>query len=99
MIDKNKKQKTNFGTLLEHYRNDRRVSQLALERRLSSSDYPITNSLISKYEYGERNPSPEFIHAVAIGLDLDKEQADALVEAHLADYTLKFWKAFHDASK
>ena len=99
MADKTKKQKTNFGNLLEQYRNDQELSQLALERLLWKNGYPITNGLVSRYEYGERNPPPEFIHAVAKVLDLEKEQADALVEARLADDSLRFLTAFRDASR
>ena len=92
---KSSEKKSNFGQLLDAYRRERRISQLNLERALNQKGYPITNGLISKYEHGKIDPSPEFIHAVVIYIDLSQEEAGALIEAHLADVALRFWNRYN----
>mgnify|MGYP003390254230 CR=1 FL=1 len=93
-----RKQKSNFGLLLQYYRRDKNVSQLGLERLLWKNDYLITNGLISRYENGDRNPPPDFIQAVANVLDLSDEQLTALIEAHFADNQIRFWTYYNNAS-
>lgn len=91
-------QKSNFGLLLESYRRERKFTQLKLERMLNQEGYPITNGLISKYANGKIDPPPDFVCAVAIHMDLSQEEADALINAHLADVSLRFWKKYKELS-
>lgn len=93
------KKKTSFGQLFELYLKERRLTQLYLERALVQHDYPITNGLISKYMHGIIKPSPDFIHAAAVIMELTKEEADALIEAHLADEQFRFWEKYKETSK
>ncbi len=95
MANNTKKQKTNFGNLLQQYREDKKLSQLALERMLWKDEYPITNGLVNRYESGERTPPPKFIHKVVTVLVLNDEQTNAIVNAHFADYQLKFWTEYN----
>jgi transcriptional regulator with XRE-family HTH domain len=99
MTRKTKKQKTSFGKFLQQYREDKRLSQLALERLLDNSEYPITNGLVNRYESGERTPPPRFIHKVSKVLVLNDEQTKALIEAHFADNQVKFWTEYNSDSR
>jgi len=97
-VDK-KKQKSNFGLLLEQYRHNKSVSTSELERLLRDNYYQVANGLVSKYEAGLRTPPPNIMQAIAKALDLNNEQLNALVSAHFADFQLSFWKAFLDTQK
>jgi len=92
-----KKQLTNFGRLLEQYRNDRGLSQIALERLLVVNGYHISNSLVNKYESGTRRPPAEFIAKVSRCLELTEQQYQALIDTRLADEALNLYTEFQSA--
>lgn len=95
MSNNTKKQKTNFGNLLQQYREEKNISQLKLERLLWKDEYPITNGVVNRYESGERTPPPRFIRNAAKVLALNDAQINAIVNAHFADYQLKFWSDYN----
>jgi hypothetical protein len=91
-------QTTKFGQLFELYLKERNLTQLHLERALNQNGYPITNGLISKYIHGKIKSPPDFIYAAAVIMELTKEEADALIEAHLADEQYIFWRRYKAAA-
>jgi len=96
----------NFGRLLEDYRRrtwvqERRrwMTERDLEVWLRQVNYPIADGLISKYELGQRTPPPAIFYYLGVCLALPQEKELALINAHLKDEELKFWRAYRDVLK
>jgi transcriptional regulator with XRE-family HTH domain len=90
-------QKTKFGELLDEYLKRRGYSKAELERLLYANGYQIGNGLVSKYEYGTRRPPAEFFVRVALVLQLDQDEAMALVELYLAQLNMEFMNDYRAA--
>lgn len=91
------KQETSFGRILEQYRNNYGLSQLALERLLIVNGYYLSSGMVSKYESGRIRPPVEFIAKVARCLELTQYQYEALIDARLADESLNLYREFQVA--
>lgn len=94
---KTRREKTRFGQLLAIYLEERRCSEAALERLLIKNNYDIAHGLVSKYEYGIIRPNAEFVVQVALVLALRQDEAQALVDLHLADVNFRFLNDFRNA--
>lgn len=94
---KSRREKSKFGQLLAIYLEERKCSEAQLERLLIKNDYDIAHGLVSKYEYGIIKPNAEFVVQVALVLALRQDEAQALVDLHLADVNLKFLNDFRIA--
>jgi transcriptional regulator with XRE-family HTH domain len=93
------RQKTKFGELLDEYLKRRGYSKAELERLLYANGYQIGNGLVGKYEYGTRRPPAEFFVRVALVLQLDQDEAMALVELYLAQLSMEFMNNYWAAWK
>lgn len=84
-----------FGRLLAYFRYMRDVTQVELAYHLENLRYPISISSISKYEFGNRSPSPEFVYHACKALELSEEEEQMLVNACVADITERFMTAYN----
>jgi transcriptional regulator with XRE-family HTH domain len=88
-----------FGSLLEHYRKERNISQPQLCHLLTVGGFPLDVTTVNKYELGTRQPTPQFIFYVVRCLQLNKDEEAALLDAHTADMNRKFiarYMALHE---
>src|SRR6266545_2008134 len=95
-----RRRKSTFGRLLAAYRSYRGVSQTALwEQLLNERGYALSLSAINKYEFGDRDPSPEFIYHVAQILELTEDEVATLLDACIADMTSRFLEGYNEVLK
>jgi hypothetical protein len=88
---RSKRQKTTFGDALMDYLAAKRLNLTELYNLLIESDYVITQSAISKYIYDERKVPGDFVHRVAVCLELNENEEFELVSAVFADSILHFF--------
>lgn len=53
-------------------------------------------SLITKYIYGDLEPRADFIYHSIVCLDLNTDQASALIDAHFGDITGRFMAEYEE---
>lgn len=65
-----------------------------LQSLLNLQGYTIDTSTIGNYRNGKRKIPPSFIYYISAALELEREQTDALIQAHIADIEFSFIREF-----
>lgn len=86
--------RSRFGERLERYCMKRGVTQTELADQIG-----LSPSGVNKYMSGERNPTSDFVIQVTRILDLNEEEAGALVWSYFADVILDFFKTYIAAAE
>lgn len=85
-----------LGQLLRYYRKRAGLTQLQLMMRLRDVGYNLGGSTIAMWELGERLPNdPSVFHFLGQVLGLSPQEEQALVEAWIADKTVRELELYH----
>jgi transcriptional regulator with XRE-family HTH domain len=91
--------RSEFGKALATLRLQLGVSQKTLALILQEEGYGYKATTISSIERGERNPSPEFIHALEEVFNLEETDITRLLEARDTDDRTQFRIRYRSTKK